>query len=489
MAAEASVINAASATITKTELKRYVDVLADDSFEGRSMGSRGGRAAGGYIVNELEKLGLKGIGDDGTFFQSYSGGARNILAMLEGSDPELKKQYVIIGAHYDHVGYGNSSNSYGPFGYIHNGADDNASGVSGLLEIAQAYTSLPEPPKRSVVFALWDGEEAGLLGSKYWMSRPTLATKNIALYINLDMIGRLRKQRVEVYGTRSSYGLRELISRNNTGELWLDFTWEMKENSDHWTFYERNFPTLMFHTGLHDNYHRPSDDAHLLNTEGIEQVARLVFAASNAIADSDQTWKFRSESRREDPAAKRAFEQVLAAPGPRLGMEWKDAKNDEAGVVVTRVTPGLPAAKAGIQAGDRILKFGGHDVTAQTPLRMEVLAARTPVEVELLRGGKPEPMKVSVQLLGSPSRIGITWRDDSAEPGTVLLTQVQYGSAAHRAGLKERDRVYEIGGQRFANSSEFRKLATTLPSPFDVLIERGGRTYKLTLEPPQVAAN
>lgn len=483
-AAEADRVATAGETINTTDLRRHVDVLADDSFEGRRGGTRGGRAAGGYVATELQKLGLKGLGDDGTFFQSYAGGERNILGLWEGSDPELKKQYVVIGAHYDHVGYGTSRDSYGPTGFIHNGADDNASGVAGLIEVIQAITSLPERPKRSVLFAFWDGEEKGLLGSKHWTAHPAIPLKDITLYINLDMIGRLRKSRVEVYGTRSSSGLRQLISRANDGkELWLDFTWEMKENSDHYSFYERNLPTLMFHTGLHDNYHRPSDDAHLLNVEGMRQVSQLLLAVVLAVADQDPKLAFRAESRRDDPASKRAFEQPLLAQGPRLGMEWSDPKEDEQGVVVSRVSPGLPAALAGIQSGDRLLRFNGLEVNAKLPLQQAVLAARSPVEMEVLRAGQTEPLKFAVQLAGSPTRLGLAWRDDPAEPRSVMVTQVVHGSAAHRAGLKERDRIYELGGKPFASSKEFRDLAISLKSPVEMLVERSGRMFRLQLEP------
>lgn len=489
-AAETSALRAAAETITTAELKSHVDVLADDSLEGRRGGSRGGRAAGGYLAEKLQKLGLQGMGDDGTFFQSFAGGERNILALWEGSDPTLKKQFVIIGAHYDHVGYGTSTNSYGPTGYIHNGADDNASGVSGLMETIEAVTRLPERPKRSILFAFWDGEEEGLLGSKHWAANPTVPLKNIVLYINLDMIGRLRQSRVEVYGTRSSLGLRKLISGcNKDTNLWLDFTWEMKENSDHYTFYSRSVPTLMFHTGLHENYHRPSDDAHLLNVEGIEQVSRLVFAVVAEVADGEQTLAFRPESRREDPASKRAFEQALPATGPRFGLEWQDEIKDGTGAIVTRVTPGLPAAMAGLQEGDKIIRFGGLEVNSSFPLRQAVLAAKPTLDIEVQRAGEEENRKLQVKLAGSPTRLGLAWRDDPSEPGTVLVTQVVPGSAAHHAGLKVRDRIYEIGGQPFANSTEFRQRATTLPGPVELVTERSGRLFPLWLKPFDFPAN
>ncbi len=483
-AAENNAALTAAATITASELKSHVDVLADDSLEGREGGSRGGKAAGGYLAAEMQKLGLKGGGDSGSFFQSFPGGQRNLLGVWEGSDPELKKQYVVIGAHYDHVGYGSRTNSFGPTGYIHNGADDNASGVAGLLEIIEAFTSIEAHPQRSVLFAMWDGEEKGLLGSKHWLRQPTVSTKDVVLYINLDMIGRLRKSQVEVYGTRTTKGLRWLTNQANQAEkLVLDYTWEMKENSDHYSFYERGMPTMMFHTGLHDNYHRPSDDAHLINNDGIQQVAKLVFGLAYEVANSKQTFAFRSESRREDPYQRRIFEQPIAPSPPRLGVEWQDPKAGEAGVVIAKVTTGLPAAKAGFKTGDRLVKFDGQEVTGDMQLRQAVLAAPSPAEAEVIRAEQAEPVKLTIELNGAPIRVGITWRDDPAEPNCVLITQVVYGSAAHAAGLKERDRIYEVGGKSFTGSTEFLQLINESASPLDVLAERSGilKHYSLTL--------
>ncbi|MFM8703368.1 MAG: M20/M25/M40 family metallo-hydrolase, partial [Planctomycetia bacterium] len=157
-------MSAAHASIQAADASRHVHALADDSFEGREGGSRGGRAAGAYIVQAIEKLGLQPAGDNGTYDQAF-GGMRNILALLPGSDPMVAGELVVVGAHYDHVGYGNASNSYGPTGYIHNGADDNASGVAGLIEIAEAFQHMPSRPRRPILFAFWDGEEKGLLGS------------------------------------------------------------------------------------------------------------------------------------------------------------------------------------------------------------------------------------------------------------------------------------------------------------------------------------
>ena len=223
---------------------------------------------------------MKPGGDRDTFAQSFQNGSyRNLLAVLEGSDPELKQEYVLVGAHYDHVGYGTSRNSRGPWGRIHNGADDNASGVSGVLETAQALTLLDQPPKRSILFAFWDGEEKGILGSKYWGSQPTVPLRAVTMAFNADMIGRLRSETLHVFGTRTAPGMRRWLSESNQlTDLRLDFSWELKAHSDHYPLVEHGIPALMLHTGLHDDWHRPSDDVDKINHEGISATTRLLFS-------------------------------------------------------------------------------------------------------------------------------------------------------------------------------------------------------------------
>ncbi len=229
LAVENLALEAAIESIQSKQLQKHVDVLADDSFEGREAGSRGGRAAGTYLLKQIRELGLEGGGANGSYVQMFQGNFRNLLGVLPGSDPDLKDEVIVLGAHYDHVGYGTRRNSKGPIGYIHNGADDNASGTSGLLEVAEALCSLPTPPRRTVLFAFWDGEEKGLLGSKHWVSDPTISLDRIKLMINVDMIGRPNPNRLEVSGTRSLAGLRELVVRQNRfSDLHVNFPWKIK---------------------------------------------------------------------------------------------------------------------------------------------------------------------------------------------------------------------------------------------------------------------
>jgi hypothetical protein len=397
-AAAAEILSAARAGIRAADAGRHVGVLADDSFEGREGGSRGGRAAAAYIVDELEKLDLQPAGDGGTWFQSF-GALRNILALLPGSDPALAREIVVVGAHYDHVGYGKAANSYGPFGFVHNGADDNASGVAGLLEIVEALAQAEPRPRRPILVAFWDGEEQGLLGSRHFLrARPAaVADARVVFSVNLDMIGRLRGRRLEVYGTRTASGLRAAVTRVNSDPttaagLSLAFVWTIEDDSDHYPFIEAGVPTVMFHTGLHDQYHRPSDDAHLVNLEGIEPVARLALGFVREIAaDPGPPPPFRAESRGESDATKRLLESPapLAPGGPRgrWGIGSRPDPGEPGSAVIVRVELGSPAAAAGLLVGDRIVAIEGAGIASHDALLAGLRGADGQVVVDVDRAG------------------------------------------------------------------------------------------------------
>ena len=508
-AAELGNLEAAVASIQAVEAKRHIDTLADDAFEGREGGSRGGRAAGGYLAKYLADRQLQGAGDPNSYFQVFGDGHRNLLALWPGSDPRLREEVVLLGAHYDHVGYGNRMNSRGPIGAVHNGADDNASGTAALLELIDAFRTLAAPPKRSVMFAFWDAEEKGLLGSSHWVRSPTVPLDRVKFAFNVDMVGRLRGEKLEVIGSRTAAGFRQSISRLNQAEnLLLDFNWELKANSDHHPFFARGIPVIMFHTGLHDDYHRPSDDVEGIVPEGVERVTRLAFRLACEMADGPTLPSFRPQSRSETPDAKRQLEQAIPAGPPRFGAGWKwsvtadgpnggDApdKGDgpnrgevpnggevpagSGGAVITQITNGSPAEKLGLRVGDRILKFNQRPVDDQNRLGVAILTAPEQLELTVLRAGKAEPETLTAKLDGKPVRVGVSWGEDPAEPGTVLLRQVMPLSPAGLAGLKVRDRVLEVSGQRFATSQEFGGLLNTLPGPLEMVIERQGRISTL----------
>ncbi len=475
---------AAKNSVTAEEIGSHAAVLANDTFEGREAGSRGGRAAAGYLVEQFEKIGLDPAGIDGGYTQSFNGSMRNILAILPGSDPVLSKEVILIGAHYDHVGYGTRSNSFGPLGRIHNGADDNASGTSALLEAAQGLKMLAGAHRRSILIALWDGEEKGLLGSQHWLLEPTVARSRIRCAINLDMVGRLRQNKLEVYGVRTAPDLRRLISmQNGTDGLTLDYLWKMQEDSDHYNFFRYSIPSLMFHTGKHDDYHRPSDDTEKLNLDGVQSVTRLLIDVAVDLADADELPAFRVESAREgrDERQRSTLEAPLAALPGRLGLTWKAEETSERGLVVSSVFRRTPAATAGIVVGDRIVSWNGEALSSNQRFQQLVSTETEPATLAIVGRIGGEPREVQVTLEGPPIRIGITWVRDEAEPRCVLIKRVVPTSPAERAGLLPVDRIYAVNDEEFTTGEDFEKLLFQDRRKLELTVERDGKILRVPL--------
>lgn len=484
-------MEAAVRSISSKELQAHVDHLANDTFEGRAAGTRGGRAAGVYLSAFFEKYGLKPAGDGDSYFQRFDGNCRNILGLLEGSDAKLKHQTIVVGAHYDHVGYGTQENSYGPIGYIHNGADDNASGTSGMLELIEAMQKLPAP-KRSVLFVLWDSEENGLLGSKHWLTNRSMPTRNIPLTVNLDMIGRLRDQKVEVFGCRTGSNLQHMVCEaNRETDLWIDFNWEIKANSDHHPFFERRIPFLMFHTGLHPQYHRPSDDAHRINAKGMEQVTKLVLRLLADLANRDELPDFRAKSARESPVtlARLQNRRRLLAPS-RLGVSF-DSDEESGGLLLRSVSSGSAAERAGLRPGDVIMGIQRKRILGGRMFQRMVLTAPKQVALLVRRSGEDRPQELPVELDGKRVRVGISWRMDDAQPGSAVVHGVVPNSPADAAGLRTGDRIFRISGESFRASQEVFDLLTTLRGPLAIEFERMGRirTVELDVPPPATTSD
>jgi hypothetical protein len=377
---------AAMDSISVDECYEHVAALSDDVYEGREAGSRGGHAAATYIVRQLEPLGLSPAGDDGKYLQSFGNDWRNILATLPGNDPQLRDEVIVVGAHYDHVGYGSKRTSYGTIGKIHNGADDNASGTSVLLETIEAFAQSGLTARRTILFAFWDCEERGMYGSRYWIAHPTLPVERVKLAITLDMVGRLRAGQLYVLGTRSGFGMRRLFSgafdaplpssgrgERRSDSLWLDFSWELHENSDHWTFLQHRIPIVLFHTGLHQDYHRPSDDVDKINRNGLLDVNRYLLTSLVKVANEDSLPTYRMGGWRETVAKQRELERPLPSvtikdwpadtPRPRLGVAWREDEAEPGSVFLIRVVPETPAAEAGLAVYDRIYELNGQPFT------------------------------------------------------------------------------------------------------------------------------
>jgi hypothetical protein len=256
--------------------------------------------------------------------------SRNVLASLPGSDSELGKQLVIIGAHLDHVG--------GNDGTIYNGADDDASGIAGLLEIAEAFSASPQGPKRSILFAAWNAEERGLLGSYYYTGLPSFPLDQTKLMLQMDMIGRneevpdsdnhrfrgLEEQSaaenrnsLNVLGYSRSADVRRLVEDSNRGiGLTLRFRYDnhsldLLRRSDHWPFLNRGIPVAFFHTGLHPDYHRSTDTADKINYGKMEKIVRLVFVSAWTAANAAQPPAL-SHARKESQVARPNVARPLA---------------------------------------------------------------------------------------------------------------------------------------------------------------------------------
>ena len=467
-----SELAAARATVAVEELRSHVDFLAADALEGREAGKPGGAAAARYIQRLLEEFGLQ-PGEGESYQQAFGNGYHNILAYYPGASSS--GEYIILCAHYDHVGYGTSQNSFGPIGRIHNGADDNASGTAVLLEVAEALAETQPRLQRGVLFAFWDAEEKGLLGSKHWLDEPTQPLDRLVCCINLDMVGRYRDD-VEVWAWRTSPGFRSLMRDANTyADAPLSFLWKAEDNSDHYEFLRNNVPAVMIHTGLHDNYHRPSDDVEYVNFEGMKRVADLTTEMVLLATDANRTFDFRDEGVEETPDDARVFRQKPAPLPPRLGLSWRE---QEGRLVVTAVRADSSAVQAGLRVGDELISIDGEPLVEGEALRRAVLAAEKEIDLVWRSPREEGDRAVKVALAGSPIRIGFSWRQDAADPGSLVLSRVVPGTSAAAAGLEVRDRILSIAGVPAAGPW---RLTIEGAETAEVIYERGGRTKKTTL--------
>ncbi len=430
-AANNNLYTAAMESISTYELYHYVEVLADDVYEGREAGSRGGHAAAQYLLQQLRPYHMTPAGTSGDYVQTFNDDCRNILLLQPGDDAQLENEIVVVGAHYDHVGYGNSHNSFGPIGKIHNGADDNASGTSVLLETIEAFAKSGLKTRRSILFAFWDAEERGLVGSRYWLSHPTLPLERVKFDITLDMVGRLRNERLYLLGSRSGYGMRRLLSDPVDDPLWLDFSWDLSANSDHWPFLDHHIPIALLHTGLHSDYHRPTDDVEKINRQGMREVCRYLLATVVKVANEDRLPRFRDAVRRETEIMRRTMEEPLPQatlgnwpanqPTPRLGISWRDDDAEPGSVFLVRVIERTPAAEAGLAVGDRIDELEGRtfaDAAAfQNEIRSLLDSAQPEINMLIERHGHMRSLAVKMP---SPNR---GQRVERKDRGRKNLTQ------------------------------------------------------------------
>ncbi len=314
---------------------------------------------------------------------------KNVLGLLRGSDSRLREEFVIVGAHYDHLGLG-GENSLAPkqVGTVHHGADDNASGVAGLLELARVLAVEIPRPKRSILYISFSGEEEGLLGSNFYVKNPVRPLSSTVAMINLDMIGRMRENRLSVQGIGTSPAWKPLVEElNATARLDLKLIEDGRGPSDHSSFYDHDIPVLFFFTGAHEDYHKPSDTSEKINLEGEERVIEL---ARQAI--------LRLSSQTDRPAftkVKASSSQQVAAFRVSLGT-IPDYAEEVEGVKLSGVREGSPAEKGGLRAGDVIIQVGTREIknVYDYTYALSDLKAGVETEVIVVREGKRLTLKV-----------------------------------------------------------------------------------------------
>ena len=353
--------------VPENKIKDDVSFLADDKLEGRVTGSEGEKMAGDYIAKRFKDLGLEPKGTEG-YFQEFTFKpktdphsevkftesttdstitGRNVLGYLDNG----ASQTIVIGAHYDHLGY----NEYGGSLYrgeekqIHNGADDNASGVAVMLNLA---SKLKQGNKgNNYLFMSFSGEEMGLLGSNYFVKNSTIPTDSINYMLNMDMVGRLKADStLAVYGTGTSPIFKQVITASNDKFKLIE-----KESgvgpSDHTSFYLNDIPVLHFFTGQHEDYHKPSDDYDKLNYEGMETISNYIY---DIITDLDDNGELAYRKTKNESDSAPRFKVTLGVV--------PDYMFDGKGMRIDGVSEDKPAQKAGLQKGDVVIQLGEIEV-------------------------------------------------------------------------------------------------------------------------------
>lgn len=275
---------------------------------------------------------------------------RNVAGLLKGRDG--LDEYAVIGAHFDHLGWGQNGSLHRGEPAIHNGADDNASGTATMLELAQYFRHYPT--RRNLIFVGFSAEEMGLLGSKYFVEHPPVELSKMITMFNFDMVGRLRDSALIVYGMGTSPRFRGLMTAgNDTIGLKLTLKDDGHGPSDYAEFYKKDIPVIAFFTNLHEDYHRPSDDADKINYDGQRKIAQLAMQVIQRVADDTARPVF-TKVKNESSQPMRGFKVSLNIV-PNYAYDGEGMKVDD-------VNPGGPAEKGGMQKGDVIIRFGGKPI-------------------------------------------------------------------------------------------------------------------------------
>lgn len=321
----------------------------------------------------------------------------NVLAMIPPAEQSDENEYIIVGAHYDHIGFGEvGSMAKGEEKTkIHNGADDNASGTAVVLKLAEMFASdrknQPEKFKRGLVFALWSGEELGLIGSTHYVNKPTIPLENSAGYINFDMVGRLRNNKLIIQGIGSSpVWTKHIEKRNVLIGLNLNLIKDPYMPTDVTAFYPKKVPVLSFFTGLHQNYNKPSDDPETLNYAGLERISNLAYGIISDLISAEERPEYLDVARNQAEEGSRDNLRVYLGTIP-------DYATEDEGVKLSDVRAGGPADKAGLKSGDVIVGLGGKKITNiyDYTYALDGVKIGEPVEIVVMRDDKEVKLKIT----------------------------------------------------------------------------------------------
>lgn len=382
-------------------LKTDVATLASDAFEGRAIGTPGADKAADYIQQQFIQIGLLPLGTSG-FLQAFSfvpqghGQVHQVGDSLKMGKSLVKeingknvvgfinngaKNTIVIGAHYDHLGYGDENSLWTGAKAIHNGADDNASGVSALLELARRLKNTNSTTnKYNYLFIAFSGEEKGLWGSNFFCKNSTVDLSSVNCMMNMDMVGRLNAERaLSISGTGTSPEFETWLTKNNKTNFKLLFDKSGIGPSDHSSFYNMNIPVLHFFTGQHSDYHKPSDDFDKINYEGLNEVVNYMYAMCVEM-NAQPKVEF---TKTIDPKPMNSSFKVTLGVMP-------DYMFSGIGMRIDGVRENRPAALAGLKQGDIVVRLGENEI-ADMSSYMEALGKFNEgdsTEVEFIRDGK-----------------------------------------------------------------------------------------------------
>lgn len=340
-------------------IETHIKTLSDDKLEGRGTGTKGEKSAADYIIDNFKQLKLQPRGDDNTFLQEFpfrkgvhgegeAGKAYNVVGYLDNDAATT----VIIGAHYDHLGTDGQGSSLdaNPKDKVHNGADDNASGVAGVLELARYFASNTTKEKNNYLFLCFSGEELGLLGSKYFADHAPVDIASVNYMINMDMIGRLDPQSktVIVHGTGTSPVWEPMLKSLENENIRIKTDSSGTGPSDHTSFYLKDIPVLHFFTGSHTDYHKPTDDWEKINLAGEVEVLKVIAKLSMNLDESPKLTFLKTKNK--SMAGRSTFKVTMGI--------MPSYASDVEGLKVDGVSEGKPAQKGGIQTGDVIIQMG-----------------------------------------------------------------------------------------------------------------------------------